>query len=35
MMTCEVFLGDNLSHIRSIAMLDSGRGRVDGLGDSL
>ena len=35
MMSCEVFLRSPLRNTRSIATLDSGRGRVGGLGGAL
>ena len=35
MMPCAVFLRSHLGSARSIAMLGSGRGRVDGLGGVL
>ena len=35
MMPCAVFLRDHLRSAKSIALLGSGRGIVDGLGDTL
>ena len=35
MMPCEVFFRDHLRSARSIALLGSGRGVVDGLGDTI
>ena len=35
MITCEMFLKSHLGNARSITLISSGRGRVDGLGDAL
>ena len=35
MITCEMFLKSHLGNARSITLISSGRGRVDGLGDEL
>ena len=35
MITCDMFLRDRLRNTGSIALLESGRVRVDGIGDAL
>ena len=35
MMPCVVFLRDHIRRSRSVVLIDSGRGIVDGLGDAL
>ena len=35
MMSCEIFLQDQLSNTRSVDMLENGWGEVGGLGESL